>query len=219
MIKRKNKKSGNMNFKEYSRSLRKWFGGKGIMIYKNHIKRSLDFLVGVLILVLLWWLMIIVAIIILCTDGRPVLFKQERIGQFGKPFSIYKFRTMVRNAESIGARSTSQNDPRITSIGRFLRKTSLDELPQVFNLIKGDMSVVGYRPGVFENYEDSDFKSGMFNVKPGITGYAQVNGRSSLSLEDKRAWEMKYVNDISFFTDIKILFKTVAVVLKRSNSY
>ncbi len=189
------------------------------MIYKNHIKRSLDFLVGVLILVLLWWLMIIVAIIILCTDGRPVLFKQERIGQFGKPFSIYKFRTMVRNAESIGARSTSQNDSRITSIGRFLRKTSLDELPQVFNLIKGDMSLVGYRPGVFENYEDSDFKSGMFNVKPGITGYAQVNGRSSLSLEDKRAWEMKYVNDISFFTDIKIMFKTVAVVLKRSNSY
>lgn len=219
MIKRKNKKSGNMSFKEYSRTLRKWFGGKGIMIYKNHIKRSLDFLVGVLILVLLWWLMIIVAIIILCTDGRPVLFKQERIGQFGKPFSIYKFRTMVRNAESIGARSTSQNDSRITSIGRFLRKTSLDELPQVFNLIKGDMSLVGYRPGVFENYEDSDFKSGMFNVKPGITGYAQVNGRSSLSLEDKRAWEMKYVNDISFFTDIKIMFKTVAVVLKRSNSY
>lgn len=188
------------------------------MVYRKYIKRFLDLLFGILALVLLWWLMAIVVIIILCTDGTPVLFKQERVGQYGKPFTIYKFRTMTKNAESIGPRSTSKDDPRITPVGRFLRKSSLDELPQVFNLIKGDMSVVGYRPGVLENYCESDFTSGMFDVKPGITGYAQVNGRSSLSLDEKRAWELKYVEDISFMTDLRIFFKTFSVVLKRSNS-
>lgn len=175
-------------------------------------------LAGVIIFALLWWLMAIVAIIILCTDGAPVLFKQERVGQYGKLFTIFKFRTMVKNAESIGPRSTSKDDPRITPIGRFLRKTSLDELAQIFNLIRGDMSVVGYRPGVLENYCESEFTSGLFNVKPGITGYAQVNGRSSLSVEDKRTWELKYVEDISLFTDLKIIFKTISVVLNRRNS-
>lgn len=189
------------------------------MLYQKYLKRVFDFVIGILIIVLLWWLMAIVGIIIMCTDGMPILFKQERIGQYGKPFSIYKFRTMVKNAEAVGPKFTPQNDPRITPIGRVLRKTSLDELPQVFNLIRGDMSIVGYRPGVYENYVDADFKSGMFNVKPGITGYAQVNGRSSLSLEEKRNWELKYINDISFLTDLKILIKTVAVVFKRSNSY
>ncbi len=189
------------------------------MIYQTYIKRILDFLAGIVVFALLWWLMAIVAFIILCTDGFPVLFRQERVGLYGRPFKIYKFRTMVKNAESIGPKSTPKDDPRITPIGRILRKTSLDELPQVFNLIKGDMSVVGYRPGVYENYEEADFKSGMFQVKPGITGYAQVNGRSSLSLKEKRGWERKYVKDISFFTDVKILFKTVAVVLKGNNSY
>lgn len=189
------------------------------MIYSKYLKRIMDFFIGILILVFLWWLMIIVTIVIICTDGLPILFKQERVGQFGKPFNIYKFRTMVKNAESLGAKSTLKNDPRITPIGRILRKTSLDELPQVLNLIKGNMSVVGYRPGVLEDYVKIDFDSGMFNVKPGITGYAQVNGRSSLSLEDKRRWELKYVEDISFCTDLKIVLKTVSVVFKGVNSY
>lgn len=189
------------------------------MIYQKYVKRILDFFSGVVIFAVFWWLMAIVAIIVICTDGVPVLFKQKRVGQYGKPFDIFKFRTMVKNAETVGPKFTSKKDPRITPIGRVLRKTSLDELPQVFNLIKGDMSIVGYRPGVYGNYVDVDFKSGMFNVKPGITGYAQVNGRSSLSLEDKRNWELKYVQDISFITDLKILIKTVAIVFKRSNSY
>lgn len=189
------------------------------MLYQKYIKRGFDLIIGLVVFLLLWWLMAIVALLIISKDGFPVIFKQERIGQYGKPFRIYKFRTMVKNAEAIGPKSTPKDDPRITPIGRFLRKTSLDELPQLFNLLKGDMSIVGYRPGVLENYEEADFKSGMFNVKPGITGYAQVNGRSGLNLEEKRRWELKYVEDISFITDLKILFKTVAVVLKRSNSY
>lgn len=189
------------------------------MFYQRVVKRFFDFIVGVAILLLLWWLMLIVTLIILFTDGLPVLFKQERIGQYGKRFYIYKFRTMVKNAELIGPKSTSAGDKRITPIGSVLRKTSLDELPQVFNLIKGDMSIVGYRPGVYENYEQKDFESGMFNVKPGITGYAQVNGRSSLSLQEKRNWELRYVNDICFSTDLRILIKTIMVVFRRSNSY
>lgn len=189
------------------------------MIYQKYVKRFFDFLIGIVIIALLWWLIALVALIIVLTDGRPVFFKQRRVGQNGVPFEIYKFRTMVKNAETVGPKYTSKDDPRVTPIGRFLRKTSLDELPQAFNLIKGDMSIVGYRPGVFENYVEEDFKSGMFKVKPGITGYAQVNGRSSLSLKEKRDGELKYVQDISFLTDLKILLKTVAVVLKRSNSY
>lgn len=188
------------------------------MLYQKYVKRVLDILLGIFFLLLFWWLLAIVAIIILFTDGSPVLFKQERIGVNGQPFDIYKFRTMVKNAEQIGARSTSDHDPRITPIGRFLRKTSLDELAQVLNVIKGDMSFVGYRPGVKENYTEDDYKSGIFNVKPGITGYAQVNGRSSLEVQDARKWELKYVEDISFFTDIKILLKTVTIVLKRSGT-
>ena len=188
------------------------------MLYQKLIKRFLDLLVGTVILLLLWWLLAIIALIILFMDGRPVLFKQERIGMHGHPFDIYKFRTMVKNAEQIGARSTSDNDPRITPVGRFLRKTSLDELTQIFNIIKGDMSLVGYRPGVKENYTEEDYKSGIFNVKPGITGYAQVNGRSSLKVQDARRWELKYVEDISFLTDLKILLKTVVVILKKSGT-
>lgn len=188
------------------------------MIYRKFLKRFFDLLLGISFLLLFWWLLAIIALIILFTDGRPVLFKQERIGMHGQPFNIYKFRTMVKNAEQIGTRSTSNNDPRITPIGHFLRRTSLDELAQVVNIIKGNMSLVGYRPGVKENYTEEDYKSGMFNVKPGITGYAQINGRSSLEVQDARKWELKYVKDISFFTDIKILLKTVGIVLKRSGT-
>lgn len=188
------------------------------MLYKNYIKNILDFLAALILLLCIWWLLLIIAIVILVTDGMPVFFTQKRIGQYGKEFKIYKFRTMVKNAEAIGPKATADGDKRITPVGRFLRKTSLDELPQVFNLLKGDMSLVGFRPGVLENYEEIDFRSGMFNVKPGITGYAQVNGRSSLTIDEKRSWELKYVKDISFATDLKIILKTITVVLKRSNS-
>ncbi len=188
------------------------------MLYQRYFKRIIDLLFSIAVLVVFCWLYMIIAIAILVTDGRPILFKQERIGRYGKPFWIYKFRTMVKNAEKIGARSTANNDPRITPIGRFLRKTSLDELAQIFNVIKGDMSIIGYRPGVRENYTEEDFKSELFEVKPGITGYAQVNGRSSLEVKETREWEKKYVQEISFGTDLKIFSKTILVVLKRSGT-
>ncbi|MBE5910041.1 sugar transferase [Pseudobutyrivibrio sp.] len=188
-------------------------------LYRRVIKRILDLIIGVILLFLLGWLIIVLSIVIVLAEGRPVFFKQKRVGQYGRPFNIYKFRTMVKNAEKIGPKQTNREDSRITKVGKLLRKTSLDELPQIVNLIKGDMSVVGYRPGVYENYTENDFKSGMFDVKPGITGYAQVNGRSSLSLEEKRMWELKYVKDISFCVDLLIILKTIKVVISRSNSY
>ncbi len=189
------------------------------MIYQKYIKRILDLLFSIILFILIWWIIAVVSIIILLKDGRPVFFLQERIGKDGKPFRIIKFRTMVRNAERIGPKATTTGDPRITPIGSFLRKTSLDEIPQLFNIITGDMSFVGYRPGVYENYEQTDFDSGIFQVKPGITGYAQVNGRSNLTLEEKRAWEIRYTKEISFKTDVLIVLKTIGTVLSRKGSY
>lgn len=126
---------------------------------------------------------------------------------------------MTQNAEKIGPKYTEINDNRITKIGSFLRKTSLDELPQLFNVLKGDMSFVGYRPGVPENYESKDYESGMFDVRPGITGYAQINGRSMLNVEEKRKLELKYTEDISFCTDLKILVGTLKAVFQREGSF
>lgn len=188
------------------------------MFYKKYVKRIIDILLAGSILILIWWIFLLIAILILLTDGRPVIFAQDRVGRYGKIFKIYKFRTMIKNADKVGPSFTSASDTRITPIGKILRKTSLDELPQVFNVLKGDMSLVGYRPGVKADYTEEDYSSTLFSVKPGITGYAQVNGRSNLTMKQKREWEQKYAADISFFTDIKILFKTVEVVLFRKGS-
>lgn len=189
------------------------------MLYNRVIKRLIDLFAAIGFVLIFWWLFLLICLIILVTDGRPVLFKQKRIGQYGKVFYIYKFRTMVKNAEEIGPSSTYIDDHRITPIGAFLRKTSLDEIPQVINLLCGNMSLVGYRPGVLDNYTKEDLCSEIFSVRPGITGYAQINGRSSLSIEEKRRWEKKYAEEISFSTDLKILIKTVIVVLFKSNAY
>lgn len=187
--------------------------------YRNYLKRILDLALASVLIVLLSWLLLILSIFILIFEGKPVGFLQERVGFKGKLFKIYKFRTMTRNAEKIGPRHTEINDNRITKIGSFLRKTSLDELPQLFNVLKGDMSFVGYRPGVPENYESKDYKSGIFDVRPGITGYAQIGGRSVLSVEEKRKLELKYIEDISFCTDLKIIIGTIKVVFKREGSF
>ena len=189
------------------------------IFYQIFIKRAFDFFLSLLVFLLLWWLFFIIAAVIFFTDGFPIFFTQRRAGQYGKPFKIYKFRTMVKNAALIGPHSTPKNDPRITPIGSFLRKTSLDELPQIFNVIKGDMSIVGYRPGVYEDYTNEELKSAKFNVKPGITGYSQIHGRSNITLEEKIKWDLQYVKDISFITDLKIIFLTIPVVLRREGSY
>lgn len=177
------------------------------------IKRCIDLILSFLGLVICMPLFIFIGVAIKLDSKGSIIFAQKRIGQFAKPFRIFKFRTMISNASSIGPSSTSDGDTRITRVGHILRKTSLDELPQLFNIFIGDMSLVGYRPGVCEDYTEEELKSNLFSVKPGITGNAQVNGRSKLNLEQKRAYEMDYVNNICFLTDLRLIFKTVSVVL------
>lgn len=159
------------------------------------------------------------------TDG-DIIFKQKRIGQNGRTFKIYKFRTMVVNAENIGDGLTVKNesDARITKVGHFLRKTSLDELPQLFNVFLGDMSLVGPRPPVtyfpydgYENYP-SNFKK-RFVFKPGITGLTQTTVRNSVSWLERIKVDLKYIENYSIFLDIKILFDTVIKIFKPESIY
>ncbi len=180
-------------------------------VYAKCIKRILDTVCAVLILILFWWLYIICAVIIVIDSGFPVIYTQKRSGKNGKPFVIYKFRTMVKNADKIGPLSTSMGDSRITKCGRVLRKTSLDEIPQIINILKGDMSFVGFRPDVV--HEGETYENVKYLLRPGVVGYAQVNGRSSLGKEEKQYWEQKYPYDVSFLTDVKIVIRAVGVVL------
>lgn len=184
--------------------------------YAKKLKRALDFIISIMVVIFFWWIYLICAILIVVDSGFPIIFKQIRIGQNGKEFEIYKFRTMVKNAQQIGPTSTAANDSRITKIGKVLRKTSLDELPQIINILQGDMSFVGYRPDVPRS--DVDYTSDVYLLKPGITGYAQTEGRSSLTIDEKRDWEKRYTRDVSFVTDVKIIIKTIGVVFNRKDS-
>jgi len=165
---------------------------------------------------------ILIAIAIKLDSKGPVFFKQERLGKKGKVFKIYKFRTMVDNAESIGSGIyTYEGDPRITKVGSILRKTSLDELPQLINVLIGDMSIIGprpplpYHPRKYEEYNEEQIKR--FNVRPGITGHAQVIGRNALVWDERIVLDVEYVEKQSFFFDINILFLTIINVVKRDN--
>ena len=184
--------------------------------YVTFGKPLLDSILVLIFLLLFWWVFILCAIAIIADDGWPVIYKQIRVGQFGKQFGIYKFRSMVKQADKIGPTSTADNDSRITRSGQFLRKTSLDELPQLFNVLKGDMSLVGYRPDVV--HDNDDYSKIKYLLKPGITGFAQVNGRSQLTLEDRDKWEELYPHKVSLLTDITVLFKTVLLVLNRKGT-
>lgn len=165
---------------------------------------------------------ILIAIAIKLDSEGPVFFKQERLGKKGKVFKIYKFRTMVDNAESMGSGIyTYEGDPRVTKIGSILRKTSLDELPQFINVLIGDMSVIGprpplpYHPRKYEEYNEKQIKR--FHVRPGITGHAQVTARNALVWDERIVLDVEYVEQQSFFLDIKILFLTIINVVKRDN--
>jgi undecaprenyl phosphate N,N'-diacetylbacillosamine 1-phosphate transferase len=186
------------------------------------LKRMLDILVAGVLLVILAVPLAVMAILILLDSGRPVLFVQDRAGRNGRPFKIYKFRTMVQNAEETGLGVfTEENDPRITRVGRWLRKWSLDELPQLFNILKGDMSLVGPRPTLLyqvERYDDRQRKRLL--VKPGVTGWAQVNGRNSLTWPERIELDVWYVEHWSLWLDLYILFvRTPLVVLRREGVY
>jgi lipopolysaccharide/colanic/teichoic acid biosynthesis glycosyltransferase len=163
-------------------------------------------------LLLLAPLLAVVAIAVLLEDGRPVLFRQVRIGRGGCEFQMYKFRSMVRNAAVLGPYYTLGGDPRITQVGRFIRRTSLDELPQLLNVLKGEMSLVGPRPDVPAQralYSDRDWAL-RCSVRPGITGLAQAALRSEATGEQRLALDLQYVREHNLWTDLKIMWWTLA---------
>ncbi|WP_097033719.1 sugar transferase [Clostridium tertium] len=193
-------------------------------------KRVIDIIGSFTGLVLLSPILIIVGILIKFESKGPIVFTQKRVGKDGKEFDMYKLRSMVVNAEEIKEKLKEQNemsgpmfkikdDPRITSIGKFIRKTSIDELPQLVNVLKGDMSLVGPRPSLPN--EVKEFETWMLkrlNVKPGLTCYWQVMGRNNIDFEDWMKLDVKYVNERSFWLDIKLIFKTVFVLFGDKNA-
>lgn len=184
------------------------------------IKRVLDILISILTLVIFSPLLILVSALIKVTSKGPVLFFQNRIGQNGKIIKIYKFRTMELKAPKNVATWNFENpDDYITKIGRILRVTSIDEMPQLINVLKGEMSLIGPRPLICEEKEAHEirFKNGVYSLKPGITGLAQVNGRDILSIEDKVNFDIEYLHTISLKKDLWIFFKSILVVIKRSD--
>ncbi|KRQ87433.1 putative sugar transferase EpsL [Caloramator mitchellensis] len=185
------------------------------------IKRLFDFMFSLILLIILFPLFLLISILIKLDSKGEVFFKQERAGLNGKPFMIYKFRTMVKNAEKIGdGYYTGENDPRITKVGNLLRKTSLDELPQLINILKGEMSIIGPRPTLMYQVEKYDeFQKKRLLMKPGVTGLAQVNGRNSLSWPERIKYDVQYVENWSLWLDIKIFFRTFLVVLKGEGVY
>lgn len=183
------------------------------------MKRFFDFTVSLLLIILLSPLFVIIGIIVLIDDGGPVVFKQYRVKKDNKLFFIYKFRTMKNNTRNTSTVDLTEAEFQITKSGRFLRKTSLDELPQLFNVLLGDMSFVGPRPLIPEEKEIRNLRKeyGVYSVRPGITGWAQVNGRDMLTDEEKALFDKEYIDKQSIALDIKILIKTVLVVLKRED--
>lgn len=178
------------------------------------IKRLIDIFVSVFLLIILSPFLGIISLVIFVTMGPPVIYKQTRAGFKGKPFTIYKFRTMTNEKDEYG--NLLPDEKRLTKIGKFLRSASLDELPELFNVLKGDMSLVGPRPLLMEylNYYTEE-QMRRHDVKPGITGWAQVNGRNSLSWEEKFKLDVWYVDNWSLWLDFKILFLTLIKVIKR----
>lgn len=190
------------------------------------IKRIFDFVGSLIGLVFLSPLLVILALIIKVDSKGPILFKQKRIGKDGNTFHIYKFRTMIVNAESIGDGLTvkSDSDSRITKVGGLLRKTSLDELPQLFNILIGDMSIVGPRPPVvyfpYDGYSSyPSWAARRFSMKPGVTGLSQVRVRNSVSWDERIKIDLEYIDSFSLLTDIKIILQTFRRVFSSNNIY
>lgn len=175
--------------------------------YEKYIKRPLDILCAAAALLVFWWLYLIVAVLVRVKLGSPVLFTQERPGKDEKIFKLYKFRTMTDERGPDG--ELLPDEQRLTKFGKALRATSLDELPEVFNILKGDMSVVGPRPLLPEYLPYyTDEEKHRHDVRPGLSGLAQVHGRNALTWEEKFSWDLKYIEHITFLGDMKIIFET-----------
>lgn len=188
-------------------------------MYKRFFKRAFGIFFSLLGLIITSPIMLIIAILIKIESPGSVIFKQQRIGKDGKVFNIYKFRSMCQNAEKTGSGVYSdKNDSRVTKVGKFIRATSLDEIPQFFNVLKGDMAFIGprppltYHPWTFDKYTEHQKK--MFNVRPGLTGWAQVHGRKQVEWHKRIELNVWYVEHLSFLLDLKIIFSTLLKLIK-----
>ena len=193
-------------------------------MYQHVFKRLLDIVIGVIALVPVCLVILIFGIAIKLEDGGPVFYNAPRVGKDGRDFIMYKLRSMRVNAPDLvvedGSTYNGADDPRMTKVGALLRKTSLDELPQFLNVLKGDMSVIGPRPDLRRETELYTGEEGLkLTVKPGITGYAAVMGRNSLPWHDRLALDVYYVKHISFALDAKVFFRTFATVFKQEGIY
>lgn len=192
-------------------------------MYRKFGKRAIDTVLSAVALVILSPVLLLTALAIRITSPGPALFKQQRLGLHGKEFTIYKFRSMTDGAEHTGSGVYSEKgDPRVTKVGKFIRATSIDELPQLFNIIKGDMAIVGprppltYHPWPLEQYTEAQMQ--MFDVRPGITGWAQVNGRKTVEWPHRIELSAYYAKNLSFAFDVKILALTVFKVLRNEDN-
>ncbi|KJE26673.1 bacterial sugar transferase family protein [Geobacillus kaustophilus] len=186
-------------------------------MYRKYVKRIIDFTLSFIAMIVLWPFFLIIAILIKLDSKGPVFFKQKRVGKNKKHFYILKFRTMITDApKDMPTHMLSNPEMFITRVGRFLRKSSLDELPQIINILKGEMSIIGPRPALWNQYdliEERD-KYGANDVMPGLTGWAQVNGRDELPIAEKAKLDGEYVKNMSLLFDLKIFFMTIKSVLK-----
>jgi lipopolysaccharide/colanic/teichoic acid biosynthesis glycosyltransferase len=195
----------------------------GKYIYRDYIKRYIDVFVSAVGLVIAAPILLVTAIAIKIDSKGDILFRQKRIGKDGKEFIIYKFRSMITNAEKTGSGQYSyKDDPRVTRVGRVIRATSIDELPQFINIIKGDMSLVGFRPPLtyhpwkIEEYTEEQRK--MFLTRPGVTGWAQIHGRKEVQWNDRIEMGIWYVEHVTFWLDAKIILMTVIKVITNANN-
>ena len=183
-------------------------------MYSKYVKRILDILFSLIILFLFWWLILIVALFVKICLGSPIIFSQKRPGKDGEIFTLYKFRTMTDEMDAMG--ELLPDEVRLKKFGKFLRSTSLDELPELINILKGEMSFVGPRPLLVE-YMDlyTEEQKRRHDVRPGLTGLAQVNGRNETTWEDRFKHDLEYVDNVSLKTDVSIILKTIKLVFTR----
>ena len=177
-------------------------------MYRKYVKRFLDILCALAAILVFFWLYILIAVLVRIKLGSPIIFKQARPGLNGKIFNMYKFRTMTNECDENG--KLLPDDKRLTKFGKFLRSTSLDELPEAFNILKGDMRVVGPRPQLVRDmvfFTDEQMKRQ--SVKPGLSGLAQISGRNGITWEEKIDYDLEYIKNITFFEDVRIVFMTV----------